>query len=141
MFLLLGYKFLGTEFLFCCNIMKLQTTLFGVRDSLPTARESNIFRSDCQSLCPQVGRGGLPLGSLHLGGLPRGESPSRGGWADPFPPGSASREGSAPSPSGHCSGRYASYWNAFLFYIKNPYQSYNVLTGSIRHWRIWVLMI
>ena len=64
--------------------MKLPTTLFGVRDSLPTARESNVFRSVCQSFCPQVGGGGLPLGSLHPGGLPRGESSSRGVGTHPI---------------------------------------------------------
>ena len=25
-----------------------------------------------------------------------------------------------PSPNGHCSGRYASYWNAFLFHVDFP---------------------
>ena len=48
-------------------------------------------------------RGSLPTGGLHPGGLPTG--------------GESAYRGSASSGS-HCSGRYASYWNAFLFAIK-----------------------
>ena len=81
-----------------------------VIESLPTAKEGNVFRSVCHS--------------VHRGVCIQGGSASRvkGGWADPplglprRPLRSASESGSQvmTSSGGHCSSRYTSYWNAFL---------------------------
>ena len=58
--------------------------------------------------------GGLHPEGLHPEGLHTGGSASGGGWADP-------------SPLEHyriqsISGRYASYWNAFLFKYLNRFE-------------------
>ena len=81
----------------------------------------------CQSFCSQVGCLGPGLGCVSaqvgcpgpgLGGsLPRGGVQARG---MPRPMGCVSqhalRQTPPPPPAdGHCNGRYASYWNAFLF--------------------------
>ena len=85
----------------------------------------------CLSFCPQGGcladtlPGQTPLGR-HTPPLGRHPSPPRQTppwtdtqppWADTAPVGRQSPLGSKPpSPSdSHCSGRYASYWKAFLF--------------------------
>ena len=57
-------------------------------------RKGNVFTSVCQEFCPQ--EGGLPQYML-------GYTPPLGG-RPPFPP----------PADGYSSGRYASYWNAFL---------------------------
>ena len=54
-------------------------------------RKGNIFPSVCQEFYP---RGVYPPGQTHP-------------WADTPPP----------KADGYCSGRYASYWNAFLFVL------------------------
>ena len=62
--------------------------------------------------CP----GGVPVGgvpaSVHAGIHTPRQTPRLGRhtshWADTPPP----------PPGGHCRGRYASYWNAFLFYMR-----------------------
>ena len=63
---------------------------------LPSATElwqGNIFTSVCQEFCPQRGVG---LGAC-WDTLPRTDTPP-------------------PPTDGYCSGRYASYWNAFLYW-------------------------
>ena len=74
---------------------------------LPSAtklRQGNIFTSVCQEFCPQ---GGLCLSACwdtHPSPLGR------------HPPGADSPLGSACwDRHGYCCGRYASYWNVFLF--------------------------
>ena len=100
----------------------------GVRQLIITARkqslgQDNIFRSVCHEFCP---RGG---GGQYLGRYPPGPgTPSRAGTppGTRYPPGRYTprrtrypRAGTPPSSA--CweiratSGRYASYWNAYLF--------------------------
>ena len=57
-------------------------------------------------------QGGSP--GPHLGGSP---GPHPGGVSRPTPGGCipACTEADPPPPDGYCCGRYASYWNAFLF--------------------------
>ena len=88
---------------------------------LPTAREGNVFRSVCPSVCQRrVGgreddlpKGGLPRGGS---GLLTGRSTDRASAKRGFC--ICLRGGQTPlvvtSSCGHCRGRYASYWNAFL---------------------------
>ena len=65
-------------------------------------RKGNVFTPVCQSFCSQ-GRGCLPQRMLAYS--PPGRHP-------PFRP-----PGQTPPPAdGYCCGRYASYWNAFMFY-------------------------
>ena len=59
-------------------------------------RKGNVFTPFCQSFCSQ---GGVPA-SVYAGIHPPGRHPP----ADTPPP-----------ADGYCCGRYASYWNAFLF--------------------------
>ena len=60
--------------------------------------QGNIFRNVCQEFCPQGGAWSRGWGCLVPGGcLVRGGGDPRGGY---------------------CCGRYASYWNAFLFIVK-----------------------
>ena len=60
--------------------------------------------------------GGAVYPSMHWGRHPPGRHPPRQTppWADSFPWASTPRHGQTP-PDGDCSGRYANYWNAFLF--------------------------
>ena len=82
-------------------------------------RKGNVFTSVCHSSCPQ--EGGLPRAgggsasrvSLHPGGVCLGESAYRGVCIQ-------RGVGQTPSPIRYygiqsTSGRYTSYWNAFLF--------------------------
>ena len=65
-------------------------------------RKGNVFTPICQSLCSH---GGICLSACwdtHLRTDP---------WADTSP------WADIPWADGHCSGQYASYWNAFLFKI------------------------
>ena len=62
--------------------------------SLPSANEGNVFTSVCQEFCPQ--RGVCQT-------TPRADTP----WQADVPP----------PPDGYCSGRYASYLNAFLLQL------------------------
>ena len=55
-------------------------------------RKGNVFTGVCQGSCPRCGVSQHTLGQT---------------------PPSLTRQ----PPDGHCSGRYASYWNAFLFVI------------------------
>ena len=50
----------------------------------------------------------IPLGRHPMGGHPMGRYP---------PARHPTRADTLPLPDGHCSGRYASYWNAFLFLL------------------------
>ena len=56
-------------------------------------RKGNVFTSVCQEFCPQAGCGV---------------------WQRPPPPRAEIPLGRHPPPDGYCSGRYTSYWNAFL---------------------------
>ena len=83
-------------------------------DWLPPPNDTSM----CQSFCPQ-GKGSLydvpsfltettPPPLTTWTGTPRQETPRQSPlYRDP--------QTETPSNGGHCSGRYASYWNAFLF--------------------------
>ena len=95
-------------------------------------QKGNVFTRVCQEFCPQgrgcvsqhalgTGQGGCV--SQHAlgrgvcipactGGVCLGVSAKRG--VPSGPEADTPRDGH-PLPDGHCSGRYASYWNAFLF--------------------------
>ena len=106
-------------------------------------RQGNVFTPVCQSFCSQ-GEGvclsacwdtplwagtlpwvGTPPGrytpwQVHpcpLAGTPPGPAHTPG-WCTPWagtPLGRYTPWAGTPPPDGHCSGRYESYWNAFLF--------------------------
>ena len=84
--------------------------------------KSNVFTSVCQEFCPQGGvypsmHWGRPPGQTHKPPLP-GQTPP---WTD--------------TPDGPCSGRYASYWNAFLFLpvvALYPPQAFRSTTGNTK---------
>ena len=103
---------------------------------LQTAREGNVFRSvilSRGSAC-EVGsasKGGLPLKGVPLkGGLPLGVLPPESLHLGNLPPG-----GSVQPPPvltsnlGHCSSRYASYWNAILLRIITRMHSSRICTA------------
>ena len=90
---------------------------------LPSAtklRQGNVFTGVCQSFCSQRGRRCLadtpPGQTTPPGRPPRQATPGK--TPPPVHAGIHSNAqcmlGYAPTPGGHCSGRYASYWNAFL---------------------------
>ena len=86
---------------------------------LPSAtklQQGNAFTPACQSFCSQ-GPGGC-LADTPPGRHPHGQTP-RGRHLPP-------------PPDGHCSGRYASYWNAFLliFFVKSCYDD----SSGSRNW-------
>ena len=89
----------------------------GISDSSITdCKEDNVFRNVCQSFCSQ-GEGGLPSGQrASPGQRPSGQRPS-----GQRPPGQR-----LPTPSGHCIGGYASYWNTFLFSIHDAQHKNNI---------------
>ena len=67
---------------------------------------------DTRGRYPSMHWGRYPLGrypSMHWGRHPLGRYPS-------MHLGRHTPAAGRPPPNGHCSGRYASYWNAFLFY-------------------------
>ena len=72
-------------------------------------RKDNVFRSVCQEFCLQGGCLPLGLGSVDTPRQTR-VPPRR----HPFPAGRQPLPSGRHSPDGHCSGWYASYWNAFL---------------------------
>ena len=92
---------------------------------LPPANEvceGYVFTPVCQSFCFQAGVGGGACGIQAclaggipgcLGGLTVGEGPGPhlGGCVSQH----ALRQNPPPTVDGYCHGRYASYWNAFLF--------------------------
>ena len=99
------------------------------------SRKGNVFTSGCQEFCPQdvcvsqnaLGRG-LCIITCTGGVSARGVRMSGQGWGSAWGclPRGSTKEGcippgpeadTTPSPDGHCSGRYASYWNVFLFLI------------------------
>ena len=63
---------------------------------------------------PSMHWGRHPPGRHPLGRHSPGQTPP---WADTSP-GQTSPPGKHPPPDGYCSGRYASYWNAFLYFIE-----------------------
>ena len=67
--------------------------------------KGNIFTS--MSFCPR-GVSTHCMQGYTTGHNPSGQTP---------PPSQTPPWADTPSPDGHCSGRYASYWNAFLFEI------------------------
>ena len=79
-------------------------------------RQGNIFTSVCQEFCPQWGGGCLPQCMLWytppLADIPPGQTP-------PLPSACWDRHG-------YCCGRYASYWNAFLFKVRSHWEKTNV---------------
>ena len=66
--------------------------------------KGNVFTLFCQSFCSR-GKGCIPACNWGVY-TPWEDTP----WADTPPPGQTL------SRDGNCSGRYASYWNAFLYY-------------------------
>ena len=75
-------------------------------------RQGNVFTRVCQEFCPPGGSGRQPLWTdIPLGRHPPGQTPPA--WAD-TPLARHSPWQTPPSADGYCSGRYASYWNAFL---------------------------
>ena len=107
-------------------------------------RKGKVSRSVCQEFCPQGGcvsqhalRQTPPVSTGRVvcipactgADTPLGRHPS---WADTLPrqtphPGRHPLGRHTP-PDGHCSGRYASYWNAFLYLVTNSCN--NVLTTT-----------
>ena len=87
---------------------------------LPTATklgQGNIFTSVCQEFCPQ---GGRVSASVHAGIHPLPPSPQEQTPSGADPPGQTPPGEQTPPREADCSirstsGRYASYWNAFLF--------------------------
>ena len=81
---------------------------------LPSAtslRQGNVFTHVCDSV--HGGGGGGPLANTPLAVNPLGRHPSS---ADTPPDRhSTPQVDTHPTTDGHCSGWYASYWNAFLF--------------------------
>ena len=84
-------------------------------------RKGNVCTSVCQELCPQDGGGGGLYPSMHWirhtptpGQTPPGRHPPLPSacWDTDLP--TQCMLGYTPPPGSHCSGRYASYWNAFL---------------------------
>ena len=73
---------------------------------MPTAREGNVSRSVCQSLCTQA-EGVSPLDRD-----PPWTETSKTEAPGKRPPGQRP-PGQRPLPGGHCSDRYASSWNSF----------------------------
>ena len=70
-----------------------------------------VFTSVCQEFCPQEGSVVHPLGRPPIGRhTPLGRHTQ---WAD-TPPVQTPPGQTHPQADGYCSGRYASYWNAFL---------------------------
>ena len=112
-----------------------RTKIFLITARKRSLGKGNIFIGACQEFCPQGGawswgvcsQGGgcvsAPEGCLLPGGVPwsRGDVCS-GGCLLPgcLLPGGCLVRGvgvfSQGVPGGYCCGRYASYWNAFLFY-------------------------
>ena len=97
-------------------------------------------------LATKLGQGYIFTGVCHsvngMGGVP---APEGGGWAEGMsgPGGVAcSQGGSSGDPrDGHCCGRYASYWNAFLYIIvwlarffwENVFNSFSCLSIEIAY--------
>ena len=83
-------------------------------------RQGNIFTSVCQKFCPGGVSALVDAGKHTTWQAPRRADTPAGqtipSWTDPLPP-----------PNGYCSGRYASYWNAFFFKF-----------NSIIHWTIFL---
>ena len=98
---------------------------------LPSAtklRQGNILRSICQEFCPR-GRGvclsecwDTPPGQtpLHLGRHPPGQTPPLADTPSGQTP-LLGRHTPPPTADGYFSGRYASYWNAFLYYVETSH--------------------
>ena len=85
-----------------------QNFLFFLLPSATELRQGNVFRSVCQEFCPQMGF----LPQCMLGYTPLGRHPT----SVDTPSLADIPQADAP-PVGYCSGRYASYWNAFLFFF------------------------
>ena len=83
----------------------LKTTTFEYLPSQTKLRKGNVFTNVCQEFCPR-GEVYTPRADPTLGRhTPRQTHTLHPGQTSP-----------PPTPSdGHCRGRYASYWNAFLF--------------------------
>ena len=65
--------------------------------------KGNVFTSVCQEFCPRE------AGCVSQHALGQTPSPPSACWDTP--------------PDGHCSGRYASYWNAFSLYFKFTFKT------------------
>ena len=126
---MLYFMFVHAPYGFVHNYLtQVNDPIFTVRNEL---RKGNVFTSVCQEFCPQCGgmsrrppprtRGRHPLGRHPR---TRGRSPQTRGrhppWADTpptrsrHPPDQRQTPSPHPPAHGYCSGRYASYWNAFL---------------------------
>ena len=76
--------------------------------------KGNVFTSVCQEFCPRGGEDYTPSKqtSPPLGQTPPGQTHTP--QADPS--GQTPLTGRHPPSDDHCSGRHASYWDAFLFH-------------------------
>ena len=98
-------------------------------------QQGNIFRSVCQEFCPQggvcmaggmCGSGTCMAGGMHGRGYAwRGRHAWQGGHVWGVPGG-----GVHGRKNGNCSGWYASYWNAFLFWIILDLHSHVLLISA-----------
>ena len=90
------------------------TAILQGNPSATKLRQGNVFTGVCQSFCSQCSQGGSVWQTPPWADIPRQTPPFR----HPLP--SACWD---TPPGGHCSGRYASYWNAFLFSISVQFVS------------------
>ena len=72
-------------------------------------REGNVFTPVYQSFCSQRG---IFQHAMDMGCTPPRQTPP---WADTPIPSADTPQVNTPPSDGHWGGRYASYWNAFLF--------------------------
>ena len=149
-----------TEFLFSELLLWYKCCF--LRMAIITARkrslgQGNIFTSVCQEFCSRGGclllGGCLVRGGLVLGGAVwfRGEVPApRGclvggvlvrGAQTPHSRGKLRgiRPSPPPPPDGYCCGRYASYWNAFLFSLVYTTTVTRQLIKNKRYCSFWCL--
>ena len=92
--------------------------------------QGNIFTSVCQEFCPLGGHAWQ--GGMHGGGMPGGGVHGRGhAWQGGVCSGGTCMAGGVRGrKNDNCSGRYASYWNAFLFGVSSESQLPNVGLGD-----------
>ena len=90
----------------CCKNISTQFCTTHFYRPQTKLRKCNVFTSVCQEFCPREGWGVHPP------------------WADP--------PRQTPPSDGHCSGRYASYWNAFLLSVSVVWTQTVLLIGRAK---------